>query len=230
MIHALVPLLLLGLPSSEEFLDGAEIGDATHSVYFQSHGKYSAEHVDKSAGNSELKGSWSMNGDVVEAKPKSCKGPACKSLEKPYKARVTVVADRAMVVKSEPDDAMLETGSYYCHYQGCEKRVGVELVSKSAKAVAVNYACDHLIDKNRARNSTVVWWGERMPDAIAKSRIEYCTREPERAKAGAAQVSADLAELPWIGKLEPTASGVKDCLWDVRVYIADDAAPPAREH
>jgi hypothetical protein len=30
------------------------------------------------------------------------------------------------------------------------------------------------------------------------------------------------------GKLAPTASAEKGCLWDVRVFVADDVAPPAK--
>jgi hypothetical protein len=228
MLPALLTAFVAATPATADFIDGAEIGNAEGFVAFESHGKYHAEKIDKAKGNTVLNGTWTMNGDTVEAKPAGCKGPACKELNKPYKAEVTAVAERAMMVKADPPDAMFAGGSYYCHYLGCEKRTGVELLSKGAKAMAVNFLLDTLIDKNRKRDVTVVWWGKKLADNVVKSRIEYCPRESDRAKKGAELVAADLAELPWIGKLEPTETAEKDCLWDVRVFVADSAMPPPR--
>ncbi len=44
-------------------------------------------------------------------------------------------------------------------------------------------------------------------------------------------MAADLGELGWLGKIDPpTETADKDCLWDVRVYLADDAAVPEKKH
>lgn len=217
---------LLAVPPVEDLVDGAEIGNAEGFVAFESHGKYSAERTDKAKGNTTLKGAWVLKEGVVDVTLKSCKGPACKELNQPYKAEVQAVAERALLVKS--GSPMFPTGSYYCHYLGCEKRIGVELLSKNAKAKAVGFILDTLIDKNKGRNTTIVWWGKKLADDVKKSSVEYCTREAERAKKGAAEVAADLAELAWVGKMEPSASLEKDCLWDVRVLLADDLTPPAK--
>ena len=228
MLTALMIAVVSATPAPEDLLDGAEIGNAEGFVAFESHGKYHAEKVDKARGNTVLRGTWTITGETVEARPATCKGPACKELNKPYKAEVQVVAERALLVKSIPADTMFPTGSYYCHYLGCEKRTGVELLSKNAKASAVNYVLDALIDKNRKRDVTIVWWGKKIADDVKKGAIQYCTREAERGKKGAELVQGDLAELPWIGKLEITESPEKDCLWDVRVLLPDDLAPPAK--
>ena len=44
-----------------------------------------------------------------------------------------------------------------------------------------------------------------------------------------AEVQKDLAELGWLGKLDIAESKSADCLWDVRVLLADDAAPPQKQ-
>ena len=228
MLTALLFAIAAAAPNPEDLIDGAEIGNAEGFVAFESHGKYHAEKIDKAKGNTVLRGTWVMKGEVVEARPVTCTGPACKELNKPYKAEVQAVAERGLLVKSIPSDTLFPTGSYYCHYLGCEKRTGVELLSKNAKAGAVNYTLDFLIDKNRKRDVTIVWWGKKLADTLARSSIQDCSREPERAKKGADQVAADLAELPWVGKLEISESPEKDCLWDVRVLLADDLTPPAK--
>jgi hypothetical protein len=228
MLTALLLSLACVTPNAEDLIDGSEIGNAEGFVAFESHGKYHAEKIDKAKGNTVLRGAWTFADGVVDAKPTSCKGPACKELNKPYKAEIEAVAERALLIKSIPADTMLPTGSYYCHYLGCEKRTGVELLSKNAKANAVGYVLDSLIDKNRKRDVTIVWWGKKLADNVAKSSIQYCPRELERAKKGAELVAGDLAELPWVGKLEITPSAEKDCLWDVRVLLADDLTPPAK--
>ena len=229
MLTALLLAVVSATPNPEDLIDGAEIGNADGFVAFESHGKYHAEKIDKAKGNTVLRGTWLMSNEgVIDAKPTTCKGPACAALNKPYKAEVQAVAERGLLVKSVPADTMFPTGSYYCHYLGCEKRTGVELLSKGAKANAVNYVLDSLIDKNRKRDVTIVWWGKKLADDVKKSSIQYCTRELERAKKGADLVAGDLAELPWIGKLEISESPEKDCLWDVRVLLADEIAPPAK--
>jgi hypothetical protein len=123
---------------------------------------------------------------------------------------------------------MLPTGSYYCRFQGCEQRIGIELRSKNAPASAMNYILDFSIDKNRKRDQTVVWWGKKLQTDAGPSRIETCARDPERAKKGAELMQADLAELPWLGKLEIKETEDKDCLWDVRVTVADTVVAPSR--
>lgn len=226
MIWTVTIAAVLSIPPVEDLVDGAEIGNADGYVAFESHGKYSAEKVDKAKGNTTLKGAWTLKEGVVDVTLKSCKGPACKDLNKPYKAEVQAVAERALLVKSA--SPMFPTGSYYCHYLGCEKRIGVELLSKNAKAKSVGFILDTLIDKNKGRNSTIVWWGKKIAADVKVSSIEYCTREPERAKKGAEEAVADLAGLPWVGKLDPSPSPEKDCLWDVRILLADDLMPPAK--
>jgi hypothetical protein len=228
MLLTLLTAVLTAAPTAQDLIDGSEIGNADGYVAFESHGKYHAEKVDKTKGNTVLKGGWTLKDDVVDVKITSCKGPACKELNKPYRAEVAAAAERALLVKAIPAESMLPSGSYYCHYLGCEKRVGVELLSKNAKAKGVNFVLDTLIDKNKGRNTTIVWWGRKLADDVKKSRIEYCGREEARAKKGAAEVSADLGELPWVGKLEPRLTAEKDCLWDVRVFLVDDLMPPAK--
>ncbi len=230
MLLTVLTAALAAVPTAQDLIDGAEIGNADGYVAFESHGKYHAERTDKAKGPTVVKGSWTLTDGVVEVKLASCKGPACKEINKPYKAEVTAVAERALLVKAIPTEAMLPSGSYYCHYLGCEKRVGVELLTKNAKANGVNFVLDTLIDKNKARNSTIVWWGRKLADDVKKGRIEYCPREEERAKKGAEEAASDLATLPWVGKLDVAMTAEKDCLWDVRVFLADDLTPPARVH
>ena len=213
-MHALVvPMLGLLSATPQDFMEGAEIGDATRYVAFESKGKYHAEKngKDNKGPKTVLKGTWAFTSDsVLEVKTGSCAGPECKALSHPYKAEVNVVAERAMTLQSTPEEAMLPSGSYYCRFQGCEQRTGVELKSKNVRAATVNYVTDFLIDKNRKRDATVVWWGKKMQEEAGKSRIETCGRDPERAKKGAELVQGDLAELPWLGKLEIGPTAEKD--------------------
>ncbi|MFL5318538.1 MAG: hypothetical protein ACJ790_02705, partial [Myxococcaceae bacterium] len=155
------------------------------------------------------------------------KGPACAALGKGFRAQVDLVAERAMTVKSAPNNP-LSSGSYYCHYQGCEKRTGVELVTHAGRPVVMKYLVDFLIDKNRSRDVTVVWWGKKIDEKVPTSHVSYCEREGDRGKKGAEQVAKDLGELPWLGKLEPKQDPDKNCLYDVRVFVADDASLPAK--
>jgi hypothetical protein len=214
----------------QDFMEGAEIGDATRYVAFETGGKYHAEKNGEQKGQKTvLKGQWSFSGEnTMEVKQTSCTGKECKALQHPYKVELTVVAERAMTLKTTPNEAMLPAGSYYCRFQGCEQRIGIELRSKSAPASTMNYVLDFSIDKNRKRDQTVVWWAKKMQTDAGASRIETCGRDPERAKKGAELMQGDLAELPWIGKLEIKDSGETDCLWDVRVTIADNVVAPGR--
>lgn len=228
----------------QDFLEGAEVGTAEAYVALESKGKYHAEKVDKAAGKTVLKGTWKMkdtgaglkeNGleqktGKVDIKIASCAGPACKDLKKDFTLDVELQAERAMTVISTPPDSMFPSGSYYCRYQGCEKRTGVQLLSKDARPRVMNYLLDFMIDQNRKRDVTVVWWGKKLITDAGKTRIEYCPRDLERGKKGAELVASDLATLPWLGKIEaPTETTEKDCAWDVRVYIADDAALPEKK-
>lgn len=223
-----VTLLLAATP--QDFMEGAEIGDATGYVAFESSGGYHAEKsgADKKS-KTVLKGKWAFSSEnTIEVKPGSCTGKECKALQHPYKIEVKVVAERAMTLKTTPNEPMLPSGSYYCRFQGCEQRIGVELRSRNAAASTMNYLLDFSIDKNRKRDQTVVWWGRKLLEDAGPSRIETCGRDPERAKKGAELMQADLAELPWLGKLEVKALEDKDCLWDVRVTIADKVVAPGR--
>jgi hypothetical protein len=242
----MIPILVSSLMAVtvQDFIEGAEVGTAEAYVALESKGKYHAEKIDKVKGKTVLKGTWKMKdvgagikeGNVeqklgkVEVKIGSCTGPACAELKKDYTLDVELLAERAMTVKSTPPDSMFPTGSYYCRYQGCEKRTGVELLAKEAKPRSMNWILDHLIDKNRKRDVTVVWWGKKLQGEAGKTRIEWCSRDGERGKKGAELVAGDLAELAWLGKIEaPVESAEKDCLFDVRVYVADDAVPPEKK-
>jgi hypothetical protein len=225
---SLAAALLSATP--QDFMEGAEIGDATRYVAFETGGKYHAEKNDKAkGGKTVLKGAWVFAGEnTIEIKQTSCTGKECKALQHPYKVEVKVVAERAMTLETIPTEPMLPAGSYYCRFQGCEQRIGVELRSKNAPASAMNYLLDHAIDKNRKRDQTVVWWAKKLQEEAGASRIETCARDPERAKAGAELMQADFAELPWVGKLEIKPLEDKECLWDVRVVIADTVVAPGR--
>lgn len=228
MLAHLLLATALGI-SVQDHLEGTEIGDANMSVTFESGGKYVAgtEGKDKTV----AKGTWTVTGDSVEVKVASCKGPQCAAVGKSYKADVVLVAERAMTVRASPPDGPLSTGSYYCHYGGCEKRVGVLLVTHGARAPVMKYLLDYLIDRNVAAggSKTVVWWGKRLADKAPATTITYCAREGGRAKQGAEQVARDLAELPAIGKLTPAPSPDKDCLWDVQISVGDDTPQPVKK-
>lgn len=212
--------------SAQDQLEGAEIGDRVMDLTFATSGKYSAEHKEK-VGKTLAKGSWRITGSSLDVTIASCKGPSCKSFGQSYRAEVVVVGDRAMTVKSAPEDAPLATGSYYCHYQACEKRVGVEVSTHGGSAPAVRSVVDYLIDKNVGHNITVVWWGAKRPDGQATTRITYCRREEERAKSAAAAVAQDLAGLPWLGSVQVEA-GPADCLYDVSVQVGDAVQVPSK--
>lgn len=212
----------------QDFMEGAEIGDATHYVAFESAGNYHAEKTDKGA-KTVIKGKWVFTSDnTMEVKATSCTGKECKALKHDYKIELQVVAERAMTLRTIPNEPLLASGSYYCRFQGCEQRVGVELRSKNAVASAMNYILDYSIDQNRKRDVTVVWWAKKMQEDAGESRIETCARDPEKARKGAELLQADLAALPWVGKLEIKPLEDKECLWDVRVTIGDKVVAPGR--
>jgi hypothetical protein len=220
-------LALLAAASVQEYLDGTEIGDKSQSLSFQNGGKYLSERDEGKAGKTTSEGTWRVEGNKLAVKVSSCKGPACKGpFGQGFDADVTVTAERAMTVRSATADSPLATGSYYCHHNGCEKRLGVLLQASRMRPAVMKQLLDFLIQKNFPRNVTVVWWGKKLPEKQAASSITWCTREEERGKKGAELVAGDLAELPWVGKLEPQA-GEADCLYDVRVVFADSTEPPA---
>ncbi len=157
----------------------------------------------------------------------SCKGPACGDLGKSYQAELQIVAERAMTVKSTWEKGPLSSGSYYCRFQGCEKRTGVAIHTSGARANVMRYLVDFLVDKNRARDVTVVWWGTKLEAPQPRSTLTWCQRDPERGKAGAEMVAKDLAELPWLGTIQPQA-GEKDCAYDVLLVVGDGVQLPAK--
>jgi hypothetical protein len=234
MTHLILTAVLSAL-SAQEQLDGAEIGDATHYVAFESGGKYRAETTPPKKGQATVaQGTWKVTDSTLEVTISSCKGPACDVYGKSYKAEVAVLSDRAVTMRVTPEDGALKSGSYYCSRGGCEKRLGVSLVTHGAKPLAMRSVLDFLIDKNVPRTNadqradmTVVWWGRRIADKAPQHQLLYCARDPERGKHAAEQVARDLAELPWIGKLEPKP-GPKDCLYDAQLVVADTTEPPAR--
>lgn len=231
MLTALLTLTLTQLPTVNDFLDNAEIGDAQQYMQLRSRGAYEGQLVDKTKGNTVIKGSWKINKDTLEVKAASCAGPACKEMKKDYTVKVTVVAARAMFIDSSAPKPFFQSGSYYCHYLGCEPRIGVEILSNAAGLGAMHAIEDHLIAKNRARNpaTTVVWIGPRPEGETKKSRIELCGRDPEKAKAGLETLKADLADAPWFGEYTVVEAPAASCFWDVRLYVRDDVAPPAKK-
>ena len=212
--------------SVQDQLEGAEIGDAIQAITFATDGKYRAERKEK-IGTSRAKGTWTVQGGALDVKITSCTGPACKTFGQSFQGNVSVRGDRAMAVKASSESAALASGSYYCHYQGCEKRLGVELTSHGAKGGVVRYLLDFLIEKNHGRNVTVVWWGDRLKTAQAQTQVTYCRREEARAKAGADAVAKDLRELSWLGNPQVTP-GETDCTYDIRVQVGDTVNLPSK--
>lgn len=228
MLTALLTIALSQLPTPMDFIDNTEIGDAKQYIGLRSRGVYEGHLVDKARGETVVKGSWKMNGDTIEVKATGCTGPACKDAKKDYTAKVGVAAARAMTLLSTAPAPFFPSGSYYCHYLGCEPRIGVEVLSKGANLKALHAVEDLLIERNKGRNSTVVWIGPRPETDTAKSRIEVCGRDPEKGKAALAELKADLATAAWFGEATVVEAPAKDCLWDVRLYVRDDVQPPAR--
>ncbi|MHB8878560.1 MAG: hypothetical protein ACYC8T_33090 [Myxococcaceae bacterium] len=241
--------------SVQQQLEGAEVADGPLHLTFNPGGKYSAVKHDKGAGNSTAEGTWVVSGDALEVKVAECKGPACKEVGAPYKAEVTLVAERAMTVRTTPPEAPLASGSYYCRYQGCSRRYGVMVTTHGAKPLAVRYLVDFLIEKNRARDAkthseralagsawveptdgdkpseqTAVWEAaEQLGEKQSGSSLTWCKRSEARGKKAAEQVAKDIRELPWMGQLTPTVSSDASCLWDVRLVVGDDVKVPPRK-
>ncbi len=229
MLTALLALSLSQLPSPLDFIDNTEIGDARQYIGLRSRGVYEGHLVDKARGETVVSGSWKMvNADTLEVKATGCKGPACKDAKKDYTAKVSVAAARAMTLQSTAPAPFFPSGSYYCHYLGCEPRIGIEVLSKAANLKALHAVEDHLIERNKGRNSTVVWIGPRPEGETTRSRIEICGRDPVKAKAALEELKADLTTAAWFGEVTVVEAPAKDCLWDARLYVRDDVQPPPR--
>jgi hypothetical protein len=226
---ALVALSLAQLPSVQDFIDNTEIGDAKQYIGLRSRGVYEGHAVDKAKGDTVVNGTWTLTGDTVEVKSASCKGPACKELKKDWTAKVAVAAARAMLVESSAPPPLFPAGAYYCHYLGCEPRLGVEIISKGASLKALQAVEDALIARNVGRNTTVVWIGPRPEGDTATSRIELCGRDGEKAKAALETLKGDLSSADWFGEVSVVEAPAKGCSWDVRLFVRDDIAPPAKK-
>jgi hypothetical protein len=221
---ALVLLLLAQGQSVHDWLEGAEIGDREQSMTFASKGGYRAERHD-ALGQTQARGSWKLNGGTLTVTVTSCKGPHCKTFGTSFRAEVAVVGERALTVDPTPSEVPFARGSYYCHHQGCEKRVGVRLHAHSAPAPALRAVLERLIERNVGRNTEVVWWAPPKDTPAEHSSVEYCSRETDFAQKGSAVVVADLSGMDWLGLLLPVAQ-VSDCLWDVQVTVGDDVTLP----
>ncbi|MEW5741312.1 MAG: hypothetical protein AB1938_20485 [Myxococcota bacterium] len=221
----LLPLLALAaLPSPADFLEGAEIGDATQSLSLRSKGVFEA-----TANKTTVTGAWTLKDDVLEVKASGCKGPECKALQKDFRAEVDVVGPRALVLLSTAPAPLLQSGSYYCHYLGCEQRIGVHISSQLPRRV-LNAVEDALIEQNRGRNATVVWVGQRAEKPSDKTRIEVCGRDAERAKKGLELLLDDVKKtLPWIGEPEVVKTPATNCLWDVQLVVSDKVQLPPKK-
>jgi hypothetical protein len=225
-----VPLTLLllvlaqGNQSVHDWLEGAEIGDREQSMTFSSKGGYRAERHD-ALGQTQARGAWKLNGGTLTVTVSSCKGPHCKTFGVSFTAEVSVVGERALTVDPSPSDVPFARGSYYCHHQGCEKRIGVRLVAHSAPSPALRAVAERLVDRNVGRNTEVVWWAPRMDAPAERSSVLYCPREADAARKAADTVLADLAGMDWLGPLTPTAA-TDACPWDVQVTVGDSVAMP----
>ncbi len=211
---ALLVAVVLGL-SVQEHLEGAEIGDAIWAVSFRTGGRYRAERSAEK-GSTVARGSWKVSGERLEVKVASCKGADCAVVGKGYVARIALPAENVMTVRSEPADALLPSGSYYCLAQGCEKRLGIEIVGAAGAEVQAL-----LTERDASREKTVVWVGKGSGSREGKTRLEVCGREPSRGRMAAELVARDLASFRGLGRLtvEP---GPSDCLYDVRLVLGSD--------
>lgn len=217
-------LLAQGNQNVHDWLEGAEIGDREQAMTFSSTGRYRAERRD-AAGQSLAHGSWKLSGTTLRVTVTSCKGPHCKTFGKSFRAEVQVVGERALTVDPTPADVPFARGSYYCHHQGCERRVGVRVVAHSAPTSLVQAVTDRLIARNVGRNTTVVWSTPALGTGLEHSSVEYCPAGGTLAQQGAQATAADLAGLDWLGPLNPAAA-TTNCLWDVQVTVGDSVAPP----
>lgn len=222
---ALLPLVVVAaLPTPSDFLDGSEIGDAKQHVALRSKGVYEGH-----AGKTTATGTWTVTDDTLTVTAKSCAGPECAAYKKDFTAKVAVMAPRVMVVQSTAPTPLLQSGSYYCHYLGCEQRIGIVISSQLPRRV-LNAVEDALIDQNRGRDATVVWIGDKAAQPSQDTRIEVCGRDAERAKKGVELLTADVKKaLPWIGAPKVVEPPVTGCLWDVRLVVSDAVQLPPRK-
>src|SRR4051812_43758983 len=95
---ALLLTLVLAV-SVQDQIEGAEIGDNVQTMTFATDGKYSAERKDK-AGKTQAKGTWQLEGEALEVKVSSCKGPSCKTLGRGFTSNVAVMNERALTVRT----------------------------------------------------------------------------------------------------------------------------------
>ena len=219
----LLVLLSAGNQSLRDRLEGAEIGDREQAMTFATDGRYLAERKD-AAGVTHAKGTWKVAGNRLTVVVKSCAGPHCKTFGTSYEATIDVVGDRAITVDPTPREVPFSRGSYYCHHQGCEKRIGIQVLAHDAPAPAVREVVERLIDKNVGRNTSVVWWAPRSETPVVTA-VAFCPRDGEGAQKAAEVVVADLSGLDWLGPLStgPTAAS---CLWDVQVQVGDAVKMP----
>lgn len=220
----LLLVLSAGNQSVHDRLEGAEIGDREQAMTFASDGRYRAERHDAS-GQTQARGTWKLAGDRLTVTVASCKGPHCKTFGASYTAEVEVVGDRALTVDPSPRDVPFARGSYYCHHQGCEKRIGVVLAASRAPSPAVRQVEERLIEQNVNRNTAVVWWASRSETPAERTSVVYCTREGEAARKAAEAVVSDLVTMDWLGPLT-AVPGTSDCLWDVQVTVGDAVILP----
>ncbi|MGA9524829.1 MAG: hypothetical protein WBV82_25445 [Myxococcaceae bacterium] len=215
---ALLVTVLLGL-SVQEHLEGAEIGDAVWAVSFRTGGRYRAEHSAEK-GSTVARGTWRIRGDHLEVKVASCKGVECERVGKGYLATVALPAENAMTVRSEPSDALLPSGSYYCVAQGCEKRLGIEVTGAASPEFKASVLA-LLTERDATREKTVAWVDAKDARRETRTRIEICRREPERGRAAAELVVGDLASFHGLQRIAVEA-GPTDCLYDVRLVLGSD--------
>ena len=220
-------LLLLAQSNQQvhDWLQGAEIGDRVQAMTFGSTGRYRAERRD-ALGQTFAHGTWELKGSTLSVTVRSCKGPACKAFGTNFRAELAVVGGRALTVNPTPADVPFARGSYYCHYQGCERRLGVRVLAHTAAPAAVQAVVDRLVAANIGRNTTVVWTAPPVDTPLGHSSVEFCPGGGELARQGGQTTAADLAELEWLGPLGSTAATSGDCLWDVEVTVGDSVAFP----
>ena len=217
-------LLAQGNQNIHDWLEGAEIGDREQAMTFSSTGRYRAERRD-AAGQTVARGTWKLAGSTLSVTVSSCKGPHCKTFGTSFRAELAVVGERALTVDPTPADVPFPRGSYYCHHQGCERRVGVRVVTHAAPAATVKAVTERLIERNVGRNTTVVWSTPAVDTGAARSSVQYCPAGGELARKGAQMTVADLSGLDWLGPLDADAAS-GDCLWDVQVTVGDAAGRP----
>ena len=220
---SIVLLALLSGTSAQDLMSGAEFGDASTSVSFGTTGQYKVEQGGKAGAPTKATGTWKLEGTDMVVTVDSCKGPTCSVSGVSFKASVTQVGERAMIIRASAGP--IATGSYYCKSHGCERRVGVEVAGRALRVPAIKRVVDALIDKNRERDSTVVWWGKPLlTEKQPVSYIESCPRDRERSKKAVEQLKEDLATFEGLLSLETRPAANADCLWDVRLVVGDNVS------